>query len=56
MARQRRRIAAALLVTATHALAPPKVVVTGVGALTGVGNTYEETWANICAGIVFLRS
>ena len=50
MARQRRRIAAALLITATHALAPPKVVVTGVGALTGVGNTYEETWTNILDG------
>ena len=50
MARQRRRIASALLITATHALAPPKVVVTGVGALTGVGNTYEETWSNILAG------
>ena len=50
MARQRRRIASALLVTACSALAPPKVVVTGVGALTGVGNTYEETWTNICAG------
>lgn len=46
----RRRLAAAVVIAASHALAPPRVVVTGVGALTGVGNTYEETWRNVCAG------
>ncbi|MBQ6651890.1 MAG: beta-ketoacyl-ACP synthase II [Prevotella sp.] len=28
-----------------------RVVVTGLGALTPVGNTPEETWKNLCAGV-----
>ena len=32
------------------ALAPPKVVVTGLGAVTGIGNTYEEMWTNLVGG------
>jgi len=39
-----------LLLAACQALAPPKVVVTGVGAVTGLGNTYGETWAAINEG------
>ena len=27
-----------------------KVVVTGLGAVTPVGNSIEETWASLCAG------
>ena len=27
-----------------------RVVVTGIGAVTPVGNTAEETWANLLAG------
>ncbi len=32
-------------------MARRRVVVTGIGALTPVGNTAEETWANLVAGV-----
>ena len=34
----------------TTAYEPRRVVVTGVGLVTAVGNTREETWAALLAG------
>ena len=28
-----------------------RVVVTGLGAITPLGNTVDETWANVCNGV-----
>ena len=47
------RVALVTLAVLAHggaALNAPKVVVTGLGALTGVGNTYRSTWEAVNAG------